>query len=292
LDESNDRFERVRALGPALDPIIDICLKLGVNTQELESMVRVRFVQRAAKTLPGNFHSGRGPSHEAIGLATGLNRGDVQSVLARGTDSAGARMRQKAARHSKSERILSMWTENSRFASNAGTPIDLPLDLQGAGPTFKELVETALPGKNPRHVLKELRRRNLVNVIDEVVRYRPRAARAAPTEMSIKALAYAGDQLQRLGNTLVGMMNESGDPRVRTANAYLASDPVDTAADLLEGAKTDLLQRMTTVVQSFEHDFSRSGSKRAVRRASQGASKPASAIRRIGISVFTWELPK
>ena len=38
-----------------LDPIIDICVRIGVNTTELESLVRVEFVQRLAETLPGNL---------------------------------------------------------------------------------------------------------------------------------------------------------------------------------------------------------------------------------------------
>lgn len=292
MDETEDRFERVRSLGPALDPIIDICLRLGVNTQELESLVRVRFVQRAAETLPRRLQSGRGPSHEAIALATGLNRGDVQNVLAKGTDSASVRMRQKSARHSKSERIMSVWTSNSRFISNAGTPIDLPLDLQGDGATFEELVEAALPGKNPKHVLRELRRRNLVNVLDEIVRYRPRAARVVPSEMSIKALAYTGDQLQRLGNTLICLMNEPGDRSRRAVNAYVASDPIDLPAELVESSKAALLQQMSSIVQSFEQDFSRQNIGKTARRAGKTLSKLAPVTRQIGISVFTWEIAK
>lgn len=290
LDETEDRFERVRSLGPALDPIIDICLKLGVNTQELESLVRVRFVQRAAKTLPGTFQTGRGPSHEAIGLATGLNRGDVQNVLAQGTDSASMRMRHKSARHSKSERVLSTWTSNSRFLSNAGTPIDLPLDLQGDGPTFEELVETALPGKKPKLVLKELRRRNLVNVLDEFVRFRPRAARVMATEMNVKALEYAGDQLQLLGNTLIGIMSGPGDRSGNTINAYVASDPVELSIELIESNKSALLRQMSAIVQSFEQDFGRQNKKKTTRKKGQILGDRAPMMRKIGISLFTWEI--
>jgi len=164
LAQSKDRFERAEVLAAALDPIIDICVRIGVNSTELESLVRVEFVRRLAETLPGNLRTGRGPSHEEIGLAAGLNRGEVQNILATGTKSAELRMQKKARQHSKSERILSLWSKNTRYLSTSGLPLDLPLDLQPEGPSFSELVDKALPGKLPKTVLKELRRRGLVQL--------------------------------------------------------------------------------------------------------------------------------
>ena len=68
---SENRFERAQALSAAFDPIIDICVRLGVNTSELESLLRVEFVKRVAATLPRNPKTGKEPSHEEVGLATG-----------------------------------------------------------------------------------------------------------------------------------------------------------------------------------------------------------------------------
>ena len=158
MAQSKDRFERAEALRAAFDPIIDICVRIGINSTELESLVRVEFVRRLAETLPGNFKTGRGPTHEAIGLAAGLNRSEVQNILASGVKSAELRMQKKANQHSKSERVLSLWNKNSRYLSTSGLPLDLPLELQPEGPSFSELVDKALPGKLPKTVLKELRR--------------------------------------------------------------------------------------------------------------------------------------
>jgi hypothetical protein len=202
LPQSKDRFERAQALRVALDPIIDICVRIGVNTTELESLVRVEFVQRLAETLPGNLKTGRGPSHEEIALAAGLNRGEVQNILATGVNSAQMRMQKKARQHSKSERILSLWSKNTRYLLTGGLPLDLPLELQPEGPSFSELVSKGLPGNLPKTVLKELRRRGLVQLLpDEIVRYRKTTA--LPTELNTTALAYAAEQMRLLGNTLV-----------------------------------------------------------------------------------------
>ena len=192
MAQSKDRFERAEVLAAALDPIIDICVRIGVNSTELESLVRVEFVRRLANTLPGNLRTGRGPSHEEIGLAAGLNRGEVQNILATGVKSAEMRMQKKARQHSKSERILSLWSKSTRYLSTSGLPLDLPLELQPEAPSFSELVDKALPGKLPKTVLKELRRRGLVQLLpDEIVRYRKTTA--LPTELNTTALAYAAD---------------------------------------------------------------------------------------------------
>ena len=280
MAQPDDRFARAQVLRAALDPIIDICLRIGIHSAELESLVRVEFVQRAADTLPGNIKSGRGPSHEAIGLATGLNRGEVQSILAKGTKSAALRMKQKAEKHSKSERILSLWKKDSRFLSLSGVPLDLPLDLQHEGPSFAELVNKALPGKLPKHVLRELRRRGLVQLLpDEIVRYRPGTVKSSPGELSVASLAYAAEQMRLLGNTLLrnlSLANVEQSPKEFAA--YLASAPLLVTAEIMQLSQPVMLQRMSSFIQGFETEFGKKSKK----------AKPKTPTEVIGVSVYTW----
>jgi hypothetical protein len=278
LVEPKDRFERAQALRAALDPIIDICIRIGINSTELESLVRVEFVQRLAETLPGNLKTGRGPSHEEIGLAAGLNRGEVQNILATGTKSAAMRMQKKAQTHSKSERILSLWSKNTRYLSTSGLPLDLPLDLQPEAPSFSELVEKALPGKLPKTVLKELRRRGLVQLLpDEIVRYRKTTA--LPTELSTTALSHAAEQMRLLGNTLLQSMRDPSDKGPREFAAYVASEPIQVPSELLAISQPAMNARIASFIQGIEIEFGRGG---GISRKSKGPSKT------IGVSVYTW----
>jgi hypothetical protein len=278
LAQSKDRFERAEVLAAALDPIIDICVRIGINSTELESLVRVEFVRRLAETLPGNLRSGRGPSHEEIGLAAGLNRGEVQNILASGVKSAEMRMQKKALQHSKSERILSLWSKSNRYLSTSGLPLDLPLDLQPEGPSFSELVDKALPGKLPKTVLKELRRRGLVQLLpDEIVRYRKTTA--LPTELNTAALTYAAEQLRLLGNTLVQSMRDPADTGPREFAAYVASEPIKVAGEVHDVSEPAMLERIASFIQGIEREFGRKPSKS---RKSKASSKT------IGVSVFTW----
>jgi hypothetical protein len=276
LAQSENRFERAQVLRSALDPLIDICVRIGVHTTELESLVRVEFVRRLAETLPGNLKTGRGPSHEEIGLAAGLNRGEVQNILATGLKSAEMRMKKKASQHSKSERILRLWSKSERYLSTSGLPLDLPLDLRVEGPSFAELVDKALPGKLPKNVLKDLRRRGLIQLLpDEIVRYR-RVARALPTELNTTALKYAADQMRLLGDTLLQTMGAaSGTGKF---GAYVASEPVAIPTSLTEVSHQAMLQRIAAFVQAFELEFGRKSK----------STKKVGPNEMIGVSVYTW----
>ena len=278
MAQSKDRFERAQALRAALDPIIDICVRIGVNSTELESLVRVEFVRRLAETLPGNLRTGRGPSHEEIGLAAGLNRGEVQNILATGVKSAEMRMQKKARQHSKSERILTLWSKNTRYLSTSGLPLDLPLDLQPEGPSFSELVDKALPGKLPKTVLKELRRRGLVQLLpDEIVRYRKTTA--LPTELTTAALAYTAEQMRLLGNTLLQSMRDPSSSVPNEFGAYVASEPIAVPAEVLDMSQPAMLARIAAFIQGIENDFGREASK---------AKRSKSPRKTIGVSVYMW----
>jgi len=84
-------------------------------------------------------------------------------------------MQLKAQKRVTSEKILAIWEKKPRYRSNSGAPLDLPLEPHEDAPSFTELVEEALPGKPARHVLKELRRRGLVQQLaDKIILLEPR----------------------------------------------------------------------------------------------------------------------
>jgi Family of unknown function (DUF6502) len=280
LAQSDDRFERIQALSRALDPLIDYCLEHGVHSAELESMVRVEFVKRAEMVLPGNTRTSGKPSHEAIGLAAGLNRGEVQNILSSGKAGASLRMKKKWEKHTTSEKLLTIWEKNSRFVSNAGSPLDLPLEPQEEGPSFTELVQHTLPGKLPRHVLKELRRRGLVEQLaDEIIRYRPRTATALSSGVATDALKYAAEQVSLLGQTLLQTIAR-GEPR-KDFRTYIASKTVELPAEDLQVKRAAVLQRMGSFAQMFEREYGRPTKKTKAKQKIPTV--------KVGICVFTWQ---
>lgn len=278
MAQTKDRFERAKALQVALDPIIDTCVRIGINSAELESLIRVRFVTRLAEILPGNVRTGRGPTREDIGLAAGLNRNEVQAILTRGLKSPELRMEQKSKVHSKSERLLSLWSNDSRYVSTSGLPLDLPLDPQPEAPSFSELVATALPHRLPRAVLKDLRRRGLVQLLpDEIVRYR--RATAQPATLSASALAYAAEQIRLLGHTVLPPVDESAAKKLPEISAYVATEPIEVVSEELSIDKAEVLESIGSFVQSMEERLGRAASKAKKNKPANGS---------IGLSVFVW----
>ena len=276
MPQSKDRFERAQALRVALDPIIDICVRIGINSAELESLLRVQFVRRLAETLPKNLRTGRGPSHEEIGLAAGLNRSEAQNILST-AKSAEIRMQRKSNVHAKGERVVTLWSNDSRYLSPSGQPLDLPLDLQPEGPSFFELADRALPRILPRTVLKELRRRGLVQLLpDEIVRLR--RAPSLPAEFSITALSHAAEQMRLLGNTLVQSTRAPSDKKQPEFAIYVASKPMQVSAAEIDINQAPMLARIASFIQSIEGEFGRPAAK---------AKDPVPAAT-IGVSVFTW----
>jgi hypothetical protein len=277
LAQSKDRFERAEALAAALEPIIDICVRIGIHTTELESLVRVEFVRRLEKTLPGNLRTGRGPGHEAIALAAGLNRSEVNNILRTGTKSAGLRMQKKSKQHSKTERVLDLWSKHTRYLSTSGLPLDLPFELQSDGPSFSELVDKALPGKLPKTVMKELRRRGLVQLLpDEIVRYRKTTS--LPTELNTAALAHAAEQMRLLGNTLLQAMRDPNDTTPPQFAAYVASEPITVASNMLDLSQPAMLARIASFIEGIDIEFGRDSKGR----------KSKAPTKSVGVSVFTW----
>ena len=69
LDEvRSSSYRRRKSMSAALEPLIDVCLKIGVTSPEIESLLRVAFVQRAFVKLPRHRRTGRGPERQSRGL--------------------------------------------------------------------------------------------------------------------------------------------------------------------------------------------------------------------------------
>src|SRR3984893_13760176 len=174
MKSSQEHTDVARALSAALEPLIDVCLTIGIPGPELESLLRATFVQRAFAKLPRHSRTGRGPSDSKVSLAAGVHRSEVSRIRAAG-GAKGAKwtMEKKQRLYSKSARVLLGWTTDRRFRTRGGLPRALPMDRNKQHRSFEDLVDRYAPGNHPGSVLKELRRRGNVELVDgEVVRFK------------------------------------------------------------------------------------------------------------------------
>jgi hypothetical protein len=195
-------YDVAKALSAALEPVIDVCLQIGITSPELESLLRAAFVERAFLKLPRHVTTGRAPSGSRVSLATGVHRSEVSRIRAAGgTTSARQRMQTKERLYSRGARVLQGWTTDPKFLASTGLPLDLPMEKSRQHRSFEELVAKYAPGVHPGTVLKELQRRGNVDVLNEgIIRYRSSMTR--PRGATVANVAHAAKRVKRLGDTL------------------------------------------------------------------------------------------
>jgi hypothetical protein len=273
MRSSREQTEVAKALSAALEPLIDVCLSLGITSPEIEILLRATFVQRAFAKLPRHARTGRGPSDSKVSLAVGVHRSEVSRIRGAGGP-AGAKvtMDSKQRLYSKSARILQGWTTNPRFLTSGGLPLDLPVERSKQRRGFADLVEKYAPGNHPGTVLKELRRRGNVELVgDDIVRFMGTTTRSAGLTQS--NVAGAARRMKRLGDTLIHNLVNTDELRVyaETKTLILTPDQVVRVRALLE-------RRAKTFIAALESEC----------QARTNSHAPGE-TKRVGVSVFGWE---
>jgi Family of unknown function (DUF6502) len=273
MKRSHEHYEVARALSAALEPLIDICLQIGITSPELESLLRVAFVQRAFVKLPRHSRTGRGPSDSRASLAAGVHRSEVSKIRAAGgTASAKVTMEKKERLYSKSARVLTGWTTDSRFMTSGGLPLDLPMERNKQLRSFEDLVDKYAPGNHPGSVLKELRRRGNVELLDdEIIRFKSATTRSLGVTKA--NVAQAATRMKRLGDTLVQNILDTTPSRL-----YLETKTANLDAQQLAIIRAILERRANAFLTSVEGNIRARST-----TAHEGKTK------RMGVGVFSWE---
>src|SRR5277367_3192534 len=273
MKSSQEHSDVARALSAALEPLIDVCLAIGITSPEIESLLRATFVQRAFVRLPRHSRTGRGPSDSKVSLAAGVHRSEVSKIRTAG-GAAGAKgtMEKKQRLYSKSARVLLGWTTDPRFMTSGGLPLDLPLERSKQRKSFEDLVDKYAPGNHPGSVLKELRRRGNVDLLeDDIVRFKGTTTRSSGLTKS--NVAGAARRIKHLGDTLVHNIVSAEQSRL-----YAETKTLSLSVDQLALIRAVLERRAKTFVSALESECQT--------RSLTGVGRKA---KRMGVSVFAWE---
>ena len=273
MKPSAEHYNVARALSAALEPLIDVCLEIGITSPELESLLRVAFVQRAFEKLPRHSRTGRGPSDSRVALAVGVHRTEVSRIRAAGgTASAQKTMQTKERLYSKSARVLSGWSTDARYMTSGGQPMDLPMERNKQRRSFEDLVDKYAPGNHPGTVLKELKRRGNVELLDgAIIRFKGTKTRA--TGATEKNVAQAAKRMKRLGETLFQNILDPQSMRL-----YLETQNIRLSAKQIALLRPVLERRAKTFIAALDGELQ-------ARSGSGLEDEP----RQLGISVFSWD---
>ena len=273
MKPSPEHYNIAKALGAALEPLIDVCLEIGITSPELESLLRVAFVQRAFAKLPRHSKTGRGPSDSRVAIAIGVHRTEVSKIRAAGgTTSARKTMETKERLYSKSARVLVGWTTDTKYLTSGGQPMNLPMERNKQRRSFEDLVDKYAPGNHPGTVLKELRRRGNVELLEEnIIRYKSSTTRSTgATEANV---AQAAKRMKRLGETLFQNILDPHSLRL-----FMETKSISLSAKQIALLRPILERRATTFLSALDGEL--------VTRADTALNESP---RRMGVSVYSWD---
>lgn len=243
-DQPPPRRSAAVALAPALRPVVDLCLQLGITSPEMERILRSVFVERAADSLSGV--SGRGgPSDVRIGLMIGVDRNLVRKIR---TTKRPDQLRNVQRRH-RITALLEAWATDWRFLNSAGHPRDLAIQDADGEASLSMLVRQYMPAVSTGTAIAELRRAGVIRLLpDERVRLRSRTPR--PTGFTESSVSTVGERLAELASTLLSNLGSPGEQRL-----FERIEPLWIDAQRLPLARLTLAKRTRTFLDSLSAEL-------------------------------------
>jgi Family of unknown function (DUF6502) len=195
---TRERQTAAVVLGPALRPLVELCLELGITSPEMERVLRAVFVDRAEQLLSKAVGRRRGASDVRIGLMIGVHRNFVRQIR---TTKPRVLLQKVQGRH-RGAALLQAWATDWQFLNAAGQPRDLPIRAPEGVPSFEMLVRRHMSGVSAGTAIAELRRSGAIRLLpDEQVRFRSHTPR--PLGITEASIASVSERLQELMSTLL-----------------------------------------------------------------------------------------
>lgn len=189
------------AAGRVLRSLARVLIRYGVSVQAFIDLAKRAYIGAAQCdfTLPTRKMTG-----SRLALVTGLTRKDVQRL----TSGQAPSDERALARVNRAVRVIAGWRRDATFHGEGGVPAPLPLD--GATPSFSDLVRRYSGDIPVRAVLDELQRNGSVTVHGNEVRL---ADRGLPSTDESGKLALLGSDVSDLVDTVA--YNLLADPSRR-----------------------------------------------------------------------------
>ena len=196
------------ALASALEPVVDLCLELGISSPEMERVLRSVFANRATELLSSGSRRAGPASATRVGLMIGLHRNVIRAIR---TTKPRAQL-EKVKRRYRGAALLEAWAGDWEYLTTAGQPRDLPLHARSGEPSFEALVRRYMPGISTGTAVAELRRSGAIRLLpDELIRLRSRTPR--PPGISAADIQALSERMREVAATLLHNLKTPDDMR-------------------------------------------------------------------------------
>ncbi len=233
------------AIWRLLTPLVKILLRHGVPYQVFADEAKKVFLDVADAEFA---LSGRKQSSARVAIITGMSRKEISRMRKKDLDD------EQATRdsHNRSARVISAWVGNPEFQAAPGKPMDLPID--GASPSFTDLVRKHSGDMLVRAMLDELVRVGAVEVVDRHVRLINRAY--IPANSEVEKLRILGTDVAALIDTINHNL-QSRDAPLFQRKVYYDNLPEDALQELRALSRQhgqQLIELMDRLMQAYDRD--------------------------------------
>ena len=234
-----------QALQEALAGLMASVARLGVARglpyAAVEEMLRLAFVQAAARAHPGL------PEHRKvsrISTTTGLNRREVTRLVQQREKGPAPRSR------SLPSEVFTHWRTQPPFCGADGQP--LPLPRQGPAPSFETLAQAITRDVHPRSLLDELLRLGLASWDENADTVTSAREAFVPQGDSVRMLGFLGDNVGDHLNAAVD--NVLSDNRLHFEQAVfadgLSAASIDSIRPAVRAQWQALLQALVPALEA------------------------------------------
>lgn len=253
------------ALLSLLEPLAGFVLDSGISISELQLLLRIAAVRSIAAR---QLEMAQRTNISGIAATTGLSRSEVAKILKLniGQDDDVSEGHQQAT-----NRILSAWHEDPKYAKPNGQPAEL--SVFGPGVTFDSLVKNYGRGIPTRAVLDELLRTNSVALAGGK-RVRALTMVAIDRGLSPRAIRVFGDRTAELLRTLLANMRDPAQQQFVSNVGSVISSP-----KMLPILRRDISARGADFLDEVRETLLR-GEVRDSRRRSSGS------LAKVSVTVF------
>jgi hypothetical protein len=256
---TSGRAALARAAITAIEPVVDLLLRIGITSPEAESLVRGLFVHQARNSLKEEGRAS--PSDVRVALVTGVHRNEVAAILSKPLQIPKARERRRYA----IGRLLRAWHTDRTYQDDSGRPRDLP--ERGAAPSFAALVARYLPGSSAGAALQELLRTGAIESLSHH-RVRVRARTAPHSGISLESVHAYGARARALLATLTRKLNEPNEGTYCDSTAVFEID-----AARLPFIRRVIAKRVGSLLLGLEQELTLEA-----RRATKGVKRAKCAV--------------
>ena len=240
-DQSPEQQALHAALGGLMSSVARLGVARGLPYATVEEMLRLAFVQAAARAHPGL------PEHRKvsrISTTTGLNRREVTRLVQQQERGAAPRSRSLASE------VFSHWRTQPPFTGTNGEP--LPLPRQGPAPSFETLAQTITRDVHPRSLLDELCRLGLATWDEAADTVAVARDAFVPQGDSVRMLGFLGDNVGDHLNAAID--NVLTDNRMHFEQAVfahgLSAASIDSVRPAVRAQWQSLLQALVPALEA------------------------------------------